>query len=339
MARKQRTSPIEDLVAVASKFPWWVSVVLAIVSYLTLHAMAARPIMPATAAPGQMGDAAVKGLYVVLAMFGQIILPVAFLFAAVMSFFQSLKQRKLYETVKSRADVGALNEMSWGEFETLVAEHFKRKGFEVAREGGNGPDGGIDLVLRKGREKHLVQCKQWKAYKVSVQPVREFYGVMAAAGAAAGYFVTSGTFTEDAKAFVRGLNLELIDGQKLKSMIVQVVKVAPASSSPSVDPTVAPPCPKCGAVMQIRVARKGANAGQKFWGCSIYPKCNGTQIVTVAGPTPTLPDATAVQPKEEKKRNCPDCGSELVLRKFQSGPKEGQSFYGCLPCKKAWPAT
>ena len=36
------------------------------------------------------------------------------------------------------------------------------------------------VVLRKGGEKFLVQCKQWKAFNVGVQTVREFYGVMAA---------------------------------------------------------------------------------------------------------------------------------------------------------------
>jgi hypothetical protein len=34
-----------------------------------------------------------------------------------------------------------------------------------------------------------------------------------------GYFVTSGEYTGDAKTFVRGLNLELIDGRKLREMI------------------------------------------------------------------------------------------------------------------------
>ncbi|MBJ6752710.1 hypothetical protein [Geomonas anaerohicana] len=150
MARRPRTSPIEDLIIIASKFPWWVSVILALVSYVILHAVAARPIMPATAAPGQMGDAAVKGLYIVLAMFGQIIFPVAFLFAAALSAYNSVRQRKLYETVKSRTDVASLNEMSWGEFENLVAKHFKRKGTEVPREGGNGPDAAS--ILLKGRE-------------------------------------------------------------------------------------------------------------------------------------------------------------------------------------------
>lgn len=325
MARKKRTNPLEDIVIIASKFPWWISVVLAVVTFLTFRALPARN-------PGNLVSP-------IFAMLGQFFIAPAFLIGAGISVFNAIKQRKLYETVKSRADVASLNEMSWGEFETLVAEHFKRNGFEVAREGGGGPDGGIDLVLRKGREKHLVQCKQWKAYKVSVQPVREFYGVMAAAGAAGGYFITSGTFTEDAKVFVRGLNLELIDGEKLKSMIGTAANVAPAPSTANVATPATPQCPKCGAVMQIRVARKGANAGQKFWGCSTYPKCNGTQIIRVADSAPTSQESEAVQPKEKAKRSCPDCGSELVLRTFQSGPKEGQSFYACLPCRKAWPVA
>nr|WP_246295105.1 restriction endonuclease [Schlegelella koreensis] len=32
----------------------------------------------------------------------------------------------------------------------------------------------------------MVQCKQWRAFKVGVQVVSEFYGVMAAQGAVGG---------------------------------------------------------------------------------------------------------------------------------------------------------
>lgn len=34
-------------------------------------------------------------------------------------------------------------------------------------------------------------------------------------------------------------------------------------------------CPKCGAEMVKRVATKGANAGETFYGCSNFPKCRG----------------------------------------------------------------
>jgi len=35
----------------------------------------------------------------------------------------------------------------------------------------------------------------------------------------------------------------------------------------------APLCPKCGARMVLRTARRGANAGQQFYGCPNYPQC------------------------------------------------------------------
>jgi predicted RNA-binding Zn-ribbon protein involved in translation (DUF1610 family)/very-short-patch-repair endonuclease len=36
-----------------------------------------------------------------------------------------------------------------------------------------------------------------------------------------------------------------------------------------------PRCPKCGSDMILRTAKSGANAGNKFWGCSKYPNCRG----------------------------------------------------------------
>ena len=36
---------------------------------------------------------------------------------------------------------------------------------------------------------------------------------------------------------------------------------------------IAPVCPKCGGELVQRAATKGQYAGQKFWGCSNFPKC------------------------------------------------------------------
>ena len=41
--------------------------------------------------------------------------------------------------------------------------------------------------------------------------------------------------------------------------------------------TVASVCPKCGGELIERVATKGQYAGQKFWGCSNFPKCKFTK--------------------------------------------------------------
>ena len=37
----------------------------------------------------------------------------------------------------------------------------------------------------------------------------------------------------------------------------------------------APTCPKCGAPMVLRTAKRGEYAGRQFYGCSAYPKCRG----------------------------------------------------------------
>lgn len=277
MARP-KTSPFEDLILVASKLPWWIGVLLALISYILLHAIASRPVMAATNI-AQMGDAAVKGLMTALATFGQYILPFAFGIGAIISGVNSIKQKKLYGRIEARSGIASLNEISWSDFERLVGEYYNRRGFQVTREGGNGPDGGVDLVLRNNGETHLVQCKQWKAFKVGVQPVREFYGVMTARGATGGYFVTSGVYTEEAQNFVHGLNVELIDGTKLRKMIDVARKnpLPPTLHTESPQESVAPVCPKCGSEMKKRVARQGNNAGKEFWGCISFPNCKGTR--------------------------------------------------------------
>jgi hypothetical protein len=48
------------------------------------------------------------------------------------------------------------------------------------------------------------------------------------------------------------------------------------TNSVSTSPKFIPLCPKCGHKMVFRTAKKGVNAGKKFWGCSRYPECNGT---------------------------------------------------------------
>jgi restriction system protein len=338
MAR-QRTSPLEDVILLASKLPWWACLIMALVSYGVLHAIAARPMIAPVAGPGQLGAAVSHGLITTMAMFGQYVLAFAFCMAAILSAITVFRQKKLYSTVATRPDVAVMNEMSWNEFEMLVGEHFRRQGFQVSRLGGNGPDGGVDLVLKNKSESYLVQCKQWKAYKVGVQPVRELYGVMASRGAAGGYVITSGMFTDEAQAFAKGLNVELIDGRKFRQIIDNVRRPAAAVQQPAVVQAVTPNCPKCGAEMKKRVARQGSNAGNEFWGCSGYPACKGILPITPAiDAAPVLAQETAqVTPVANSRKSCPECGDELVIREFKSGPKVGQQFLGCLQCKKGYP--
>ncbi len=279
MARKQNL--FEEIVELASRLSWKVNVILALISFVVLHQISVIQ-LDKNLKVGELGSFAAKQLFITLALFGQFVLPFAFLLAAIISIIKANKQEKLYNKVVAKQEPGILADMSWREFEMMVGEFFRRRGF-VASDTGDGSDGGVDLVLRKGSDKYFVQCKQWKAYKVGVQPVRELYGVMASESAAGGYFVTSGEYTNEARKFAEGLNIRLIDGPKLMRMIKEVQQPPPIEIEEPIvaNKPVSPDCPKCGASMTKRVARQGSHAGKEFWGCSTYPKCNGARSVTL----------------------------------------------------------
>lgn len=60
-----------------------------------------------------------------------------------------------------------------------------------------------------------------------------------------------------------------------EKVLAAVAGEAPTTSEPMLQDEDAPLCPKCSAPMVRRLAKKGANAGQEFWGCTAYPKCRG----------------------------------------------------------------
>lgn len=281
MARRNRGSGAAQVLDLVSRLPWWVGVVLAAVSYVLLHKLATPAVPMAPLQPGQMAAPIVGVMVSSLALAGQYVLPPLCLLGAAMSAWRRRRGKELLKTTTQVGSPQVLNGMTWREFEQLVGEAFRLKGYRVMENGGGAPDGGVDLVLNKGQEIYLVQCKQWKAFKVGVDVVRELYGVMAARGAAGGFVVTSGQFTGDAKAFAEGRNITLMDGGQLQSMLQSVQKGAhqaphkPTPASIAQKPMSEPTCPKCNAQMVQRMAKQGANAGQAFWGCSRYPGCRG----------------------------------------------------------------
>ncbi len=274
--------------------PWWVAVALAIVAYLVIHPFAEAP-PPTATSMEQMGQAVSKQLYRTLAMFGQYLVPAAFLMGAAVSAVGRAKRKKLLATTAEVGTHDAVKSMTWQAFEMLVGEAFRRQGFTV-RETAAGADGGVDLELRKDGELHLVQCKQWRATKVGVAIVRELFGAMAAAGATGAYVVTSGVFSKDAQRFAEGRNITLVDGDALQGLIghaqnskkskvdIERPIAGPEGFHVRQEPTVTemaamPLCPTCGGPMVKREARRGANAGKAFWGCAHFPKCRGTRAL------------------------------------------------------------
>lgn len=86
MARLKRnqTTPLEDLVSIAAKVPWWISVLIAVLAYLVLHAVASITIVPSADISGLSGVIAKQAIKVI-ATFAQYLVPLAFLMGAGLS--------------------------------------------------------------------------------------------------------------------------------------------------------------------------------------------------------------------------------------------------------------
>lgn len=227
--------------------------------------------------------------FVFVRLFGGLLAPLAWMFlagcwmAALVSFVGGQKRKQLLET---QTGLDTLAKMSWREFEMLVGEAFRRRGYFVEETGLGGKDGGIDLVVSKGGRKELVQCKQWRTRQVRASTVREMWGLAHHHGADVVHIACIGDFTVDAAEFAQGKAIELISGQQLLEMVSGVQRDASAFGSerrhadrlePLMQPqaTALPPlCPRCGCDMEQRRNRRTA---KQFWGCSSYPYCRGTR--------------------------------------------------------------
>lgn len=220
-----------------------------------------------------------------------------------------------------------LRALDWRAFEHLIADAYRRQGFAVLPTA-HGADGGIDLILNRGAERIFVQCKHSRSYQVGVSVVRELYGLVAAYRATGGIVVTSGRYTPEAVEFARVSGVVLLDGPAVTVLTAvgplcpQPPVLAPASTgawvttpvpasgsqawpaplrsqrikapaSPSGRPakalTAPPACPICAAPMVQRRARRGPDAGSRFWGCSRFPGCKGVR--EIAGRPPSAPES------------------------------------------------
>jgi restriction system protein len=278
MSRRRSSSPLEDLfdlLATIFRFvPPWVSIPVAIVGFLVIVSLSPRlngPLAP------------VNG---VIALFGVIFGGIFALVCLAAGFKGWQMRRRQQAFLTEHVDIGWLNRLSWQSFEHQVAEVYRQQGYSVEETGGGGSDGGVDLILYREGQKTVVQCKRWKTYKVGVKPVRELFGVMTAEGADRAIFITSGIYTNEALQFAEGKPLELVDGAQFAVMLRQFQKnlghalggpaaVGMATSPVEIQTPDRPECPICGSPMVLRRAKRGANAGNEFWGCSKFPSCRG----------------------------------------------------------------
>jgi len=266
---RSRNKTLFELLAFA---PWWVSIVAGLLVFIGCKA---APSFLHSTSPALAGVNVLASLLAQHAHF----IALFFLIPAGISAFGQFRRRRLLE---QQSGIESIRNLSWQEFELLVGEAFRREGFTVEETGGGGADGGIDLRLQRDGKTYVVQCKRWKQRQVPVTAVRELYGLMAAEKAHGAFFVSCGTFTPDAQRFADNNGVVLVDGEVLTEAISKANgglkrEPAPPPTPSAATPSAATPhCPTCGGQMVMRTAKRGTNAGQRFWGCTSFPQCRGT---------------------------------------------------------------
>jgi len=127
------------------------------------------------------------------------------------------------ESVDLSRGLMLIKRLSPSEFEDLVAEYYRKRGFDT-RVTSRSRDGGVDLVARRasdvGVDHLIVQCKHYPDRLVGPSVVRELIGTRQDNPQAnRAVLVTSGKFSEDAKRLARKHRIDLVDGIYLSALL------------------------------------------------------------------------------------------------------------------------
>lgn len=167
--------------------------------------------------------------------------------------------------------------MTGEEFEEFCADILRGNGYtnvEVTKASG---DHGIDVLASKDGLRYAIQCKRYSK-AVGNKAVQEAYSGKAIYKADVAVVMSNMDFTSQAIDDARKLGVELWDRNKIYSLQKRgnvVIEESTASDNASEELV----CPNCGGNLVIRTAKRGANIGSKFYGCSNYPNCKYTRNI------------------------------------------------------------
>lgn len=177
------------------------------------------------------------------------------------------RDRSRAAAIDDTGSIAALRRKTWGEFEILVGEAVRRKGYLVKQRGGFQRDHGMDLIAEQGTEKVVIQCKHWLRWKVHEDVVKILYADIKTQEFTEGWLVTCGQFTSYAVQWARGKPIRLVDGHGLVELIgsgSELTSQTPATRKVG-ESAFPPTCPNCGSRLEHLTNHYDQS---RFWGCS-----------------------------------------------------------------------
>jgi restriction system protein len=140
------------------------------------------------------------------------ILAFIFVILGFISLYQKNYKKSLYHY---QINLKELREINWSEFENLIKEYFTKTGFMITARNNSSEANYRDFEAIKGNHKIVVYCEYWNIGNLNGYPIKEIYNRIKVEKITQLYVVTSGKFTDSAKEFAQGKNIELINGYKL----------------------------------------------------------------------------------------------------------------------------
>lgn len=119
--------------------------------------------------------------------------------------------------VGEKIDLDRAGHLTWAQVQGLVRTAYQRRGYSVESVSSAGVP--VDMVLRKGDERVFLGFRHWQVWEVPDKAVHEIAGYSSGAGADRAIMVTSGRFSEQAKAYAAGRGMELVDGSSLSQLV------------------------------------------------------------------------------------------------------------------------
>lgn len=122
-----------------------------------------------------------------------------------------------------QAGLEVLRTLRWKEFAQHVQQAFEKRSFHPEATPRKPGEDGVDLVLVRAGQRHLLQVKHGGAYNVGATPVRRLASMLESHGATGGILVTSGGFDDEARAAAEGQPVTLLDGDALWTQLQDVL--------------------------------------------------------------------------------------------------------------------
>jgi len=165
--------------------PWWVTVLVAFALFWLAYAVY-PPIAPFFALP-----------------------------FALLAIYIAFKQWRSGVPSDPSEKLKTLRGMSWEDFSALVADGYRKQGYEVTPSN----EQGYDFLLAKDGRVTLVQCRRWKVNQVGAGPVRELAQAVDRKEAYRGVCLAAGEFSAPARKVAAAEPVTLITGAELVSLV------------------------------------------------------------------------------------------------------------------------